>query len=237
MEPTRIASLPLNTISNIIPLKLKDDKFLVWKTLITTLFRKFQVQNYLDGSSCPVKFISRVFENRNIVNPLFTEREQEDSIILLWIQSAISDSVIGYVAGASTSHELWSNIERRFSKVSTTHAIQLRTRLQTIKQGTNSVSTLLADLKKIEDELVAASSPIFDTEMVVIILSALSNDYASFSTSIRIRNPPVSSTELHNLLISGELVVNQQIATKKIENEAKAFAAMIFSSSYSSNYS
>ncbi|XP_026400380.1 uncharacterized protein LOC113296284 [Papaver somniferum] len=85
----------------------------------------------------------------------------------------------------------------------------------------SSVSKYLMEIKSFQDQLAAAGSQISDTEMVVTILSGLPLEYHSFATSIRIRNPLVSSKELFNLLMNEEIVVTNT----KTDSEAKAFAA------------
>ncbi|XP_026396231.1 uncharacterized protein LOC113290857 [Papaver somniferum] len=211
----RISTLLLNIIANSIPLKLKDDTLITWKALLLPFFKKLQVEKFIDGSfPCPDQ------GNTRAQLAEYQDWIAEDTIILLWIQSTISDSVISYVAGADTSRGLWLSIQERFSHTSATHVIQLRTKLQYLKMN-SSVLKYLMEIKNIQDQLAAAGSQISDTEMVGTILSGLPLEYNYFATSIRIRNPPVFSKELFNLLMNEEIVVNNT----KTDYGAKAFAA------------
>ncbi|XP_026397063.1 uncharacterized protein LOC113291784 [Papaver somniferum] len=196
-RPTvRISTLPLNTIAHIIPLKLKDDNFITWKALMLPLFKKFQVEKFIDGSfPCPDQGTTRAQLAE------YQDWIAEDTTLLLWIQSTIFDSIIGYVAGAATSRGLWLSIQEIFAHTSATHVIHIRTKLQSLKMS-SFVSKYLMEIKSLQDQLAVAGSQISDTEMVVTILSGLPLEYHSFATSIRIRNPPVSSKELFNLLMN-----------------------------------
>lgn len=94
---------------------------------------------YLDGSfPFHVQFISPRNEINGIKNPLYTDWMDDDATIILWLNSTISDSVIAYFASVSPSFELWKRINDRFARVSSTHSIQLRTTLLSIKQGDKS---------------------------------------------------------------------------------------------------
>ncbi|XP_026409966.1 uncharacterized protein LOC113305074 [Papaver somniferum] len=124
-----------------------------------------------------------------------------------------------------SSKDLWDNIDSRYARSSSTHSIQLRLKLQFTKLGSGTVSTFLSEIKKITDELFAAGSQIHDDELVVTILNGLGQDYSSFCTSIRIRNPPISSKELHNLLLTEEIVVTNKQKNLLTEANSKAFAA------------
>lgn len=224
----RISNIPLNQISHILSYKLKDDNFLTWKSLLFPLLRRYRVDGFFDRSlACPPYIVE------NAVNPGYAAWHDDDTTLILWIQMSISESVISYVAGAQTSKDLWETIETRFARSSSTHSIQLRLKLQSIKLGSGTVSHFLSEIKKVTDELFAAGSRINDDELVVLILNGLSSDYNSFSTSIRIRNPPVISKELHNLLLSEEIVV--QVKQKELLTEAnsKAFVANARASSSS----
>lgn len=66
--------------------------------------------------------------------------------------------------------------------------------------------------------------------MLVTTLSGLNSDYIAFSTSIRLKYPPVIIRELHNLLLSEEVVVTNRSKSLLVDSTAKAFAA------HSSNY-
>lgn len=165
---SRISHIPLNQISALLSYKLKEDNFLTWKSLLFPLLKRYKVLGFLDGSlQCPPYIIF------NIPNPGYVAWHDDDTTLILWIQSSISDAIIAYVAGVDSAMELWETIESRFSQSSPTHSIQLRVKLQSLKLGSGTVSTFLSQIKKVTDELYAAGSRIADDELVVIILNGL----------------------------------------------------------------
>ncbi|XP_026400553.1 uncharacterized protein LOC113296459 [Papaver somniferum] len=192
---------------------------------------------YLDGSyPCLPKYTNARSQLNGIENSLYTDWIDEDSSIMMWLHSTISDSVIPYFSRATTSHELWVSIEERFARASSTHNIQLRTKLLSITQGNKPISTLINEIKSLSDQLAAAGEVISDKELVVITLIALNADYIPFDTSMRHLNPPITSIELHNNLLSEEAVVNEREATLKLETDTKAFMANSGRPAYRGSY-
>lgn len=78
-----------------------------------------------------------------------------------------------------------------------------------------------------------------DAECVVITLSGLPSSYDSIATTIRLRIPPVTCVELHNLLLSEEFVISSRHASLVAESENKALYSKSRSplSSYNYRYS
>lgn len=190
------------------------------------VIQKYKLKKFLDGSyPCPPQFTNPRNQANGIENSLYTDWMDEDASIIMWIHSTISDSVIPYFSRAITSYELWKNIEERFSRASSTHSIQLRTKILSITQGTKSITTLINEIKSLSDQLAAVGEVISDKELVVITLKALNSDYIPFATSMRHRNPPISCIKLHNNLLSEEAVVSERAVILKSENDAKDFMA------------
>ncbi|KAI3953101.1 hypothetical protein MKW98_020296 [Papaver atlanticum] len=68
-------------------------------------------------------------------NPLSTSWQDTDTTILLLLNNSISPFVISYVAGSTTSKDLWDTLKEIFGSSSSTHVVQLRTKLQNLKLG------------------------------------------------------------------------------------------------------
>lgn len=89
--------------------------------------RRFKIMKLLDGShTCPIQLTNqtknkikyREFSLYRSDGWRFYNRDVDELNDL--------DSVISYFDGARDSHRLWISIAERFSRVSSTHAIQLR---------------------------------------------------------------------------------------------------------------
>lgn len=84
-----------NQISVIISYKLKEDNFLTWISLLIPLIKKHKVLGFLDGS---LPFPPYMVDN--IPNPGYVAWHDDDTTLVLWIQSSIYDTFIAYVVGA-----------------------------------------------------------------------------------------------------------------------------------------
>ncbi|XP_026459733.1 uncharacterized protein LOC113360439 [Papaver somniferum] len=203
-NPTTTASfskIPLNQLTDFVHLKLKEDNFITWKNLMNPVIQKYKLRRYLDGSHpCPPQFTSPRNEANGVENTLYLEWIDEDSTIIMWINSTISDVVIAYFSRSTTSHP-------------------------SMKKGDKSIPALVNEIKSLSDQLAAAGEVIYDKELVVVTLKALNSDYIPFSTAMRHRNPPVTCIELHNNLLSEETFISERHKTTHDTSDTKAFVA------------
>lgn len=201
-------------ITHYVPIKLHKDNYIVWKTLFDPVLKTFGLSGYVDGSIvCPEQFVRDTPRSGPIVNPQYLEWMKNDQLIMIWINGTVSEDLLPYVVGFSSSYALWTNLAKRFATISHSHVIQLKTQLQQIKKGSLTISEYLQSFKTISDKLAAAGSQISDTDLLVHILNGLPHEYDAFVTSIRVRYPPVTTEELHSLLLTEEMFVQARHAT------------------------
>lgn len=206
-QSSSIHSFPIQNINQLVPIKLKKDNFLTWKSLFLPVLKSFDLIDHVDGSvAAPAEFIQGPDSTRTS-NPEYKSWQQTDQMILIWLNATISESYLPYVIGFHSARDLWKNLEKRFASLSRSHVLQLRARLQTVRKGSSSVTTYLQELKEISDSLAASGNVIQDADLVFYILNGLPSEYDSFATSVRVREPIVTSDELHSLLLTEELTI------------------------------
>ncbi|CAL9007446.1 unnamed protein product, partial [Prunus brigantina] len=69
----------------------------------------------------------------------------------------------------------------------------------------------LQSLKHIADSLAAAGAHLDTSDFLAHALSGLPSDYDAFATSIRVRSDPIQPEELHGLLLSEEIAVENRL--------------------------
>lgn len=90
-----IAKIPIHHLSNFVSLKLTEDNFITWKSLMFPVISKYKLMKFLDGSyPCLVQYTSVRKQANDIENPLCTDWIDEDATIIMWIQSTLSESTI-----------------------------------------------------------------------------------------------------------------------------------------------
>ncbi|KAM2633067.1 hypothetical protein EV1_023726 [Malus domestica] len=207
-----ISSITIQNISCMVPTKLKRDNYLVWKALFAPIFRRYKLTGILDGTEvCPPPFLlDSSGHSTGAPNPAFEAWYEKDQNILIWLNSTLSEEIIPFTVGVSSSRELWINLEQRFGGVSAVHIHQLRTRLHSVQKGDLSISAYIQQIKGISDALMAAGAPISDPDLIAVTLNGLSDEYESFIDSIMLRISSTSLDELHGLLINKELFMDRK---------------------------
>ncbi|XXG59573.1 hypothetical protein AAC387_Pa04g1633 [Persea americana] len=129
---------------------------------------------------------------------------QQDQQVLRWINATLSKAVLAHVVGCQSAQEVWLALESRFASLSRSHIIQLKTQLQNIKKGSQSISDYLHRIKHLSDSLAVVSSPVDADDLVLYTLNGLPVEYNSFKTSICTRSSAISIEELHVPLLVEE---------------------------------
>ncbi|KAF6170817.1 hypothetical protein GIB67_015769 [Kingdonia uniflora] len=202
-------TMAISNIANLAPIKLNKYNYVLWKSLWLPILYSFNLLSLVDGSNVlPSEFITTSDDSGLSVlnsNPNFTDWARRDQILLIWLNATISENLLVYVVGLPTSEILWRTLERRFSTISRSHVMQLKSRLQPIKKNSDSITDYLQHIKQIVDNLAALGSTIDDEDVVFNILNGLPAEFDAFTTSIRVRSTPITSDDLHGLLLSEEL--------------------------------
>ncbi|KAM1537481.1 hypothetical protein ACFX10_002493 [Malus domestica] len=206
------SSISIQNISCMVPTKLKKDNYLTWKALFAPIFRRYKLTGIIDRSEqCPSPFLL----NQNgigtaIPNPDYEIWFEKDQNILIWLNFTLSEDLIPFTVGVTSSRELWQILEQRFGGVSTAHIHQLRSRLHAIQKGDLSISDYLQHIKGISDALMAAGAPVSEPDLIAVTLNGLSDDYESFIDSIMLRISSTSLDELHGLLMNKEIFMHRK---------------------------
>ncbi|CAB4268075.1 unnamed protein product [Prunus armeniaca] len=114
---------------NLLPLKLTRDNYLLWKNLFLPMLQNYDMLGIIDGTEpCPPQFISSP-KNTLTPNPAFSNWTKKDLTCKIWINFALSDTVLPYTVGATSSRDLWLTPEKRFAALTRSHLLQLKARL------------------------------------------------------------------------------------------------------------
>ena len=99
-------------------------------------------------------------DREGIENPEYETWEQQDQVLLTWLQSMLAMSVLSRVLGSAHSHEVWEQIHDYFHMQMRATARQLRTHLWTTMLGRKSMREYLLHIRAISDSLASVGSPI-----------------------------------------------------------------------------
>ncbi|KAI5328910.1 hypothetical protein L3X38_028307 [Prunus dulcis] len=206
-------SLTIQNIGSMVPIKLKRSNYLPWCALFAPILRRYKLLGLIDGTEpCPMPFLP----DRSL-NPAYESWYEKDQNLLIWFNSTLSEEVIPFTVGVFSSRDLWLKLEQRFGGVSDAHIHQLRSRLQSIQKGSQTMADYLQQIKEISDSLTAAGASVSDRDLIAATLAGLPDEFESFIDSIMLRLSSTSLDELHGLLLTKELSMTRR---KKIASSA-----------------
>nr|CAD1818246.1 unnamed protein product [Ananas comosus var. bracteatus] len=114
-------------------------------------------------------------EINNAANPAYKDWYIKDQIVLSWILSSISESVLSQVVGATTAYAAWSRLQ-------TTYASGSRAQVCTLKML----------FMRLFDQLIALDAAISEDDLIDHILRGLGQDYRPFTRNIEARLTSIS---------------------------------------------
>jgi len=177
-----------HSFSHPIPEKLEATNFLNWRRQVLAAVKGYRLQKYLLGPQyIPPQFASDEDEARGVFSEDFLNWESQDSLLLSWLLTSMTQSISDLVIECEYSHEVWDRLQVHFSSKTRAKVNQYRTQLRTMKKGSLSLFDYLLQIKKLANALSSVGSPITITEHIEAIFQGLDEDYDSFITSMNTR--------------------------------------------------
>lgn len=125
--------------------------------------------------------ISYVRGDVELVSP---EIIQHDQLILSWILTGISTSIVLEVTSYKTSASVWQCLQRLYASGTQTQQLHLRLQLQLVRKGGTSMADYILKILVLKDALVATKEKLKESEVILIVLGGLSDEYEAFVTSL-----------------------------------------------------
>ena len=122
-----------------------------------------------------------------------------DKALLSLLMATLDGEVMDIIVGTKSAREAWLALLERFSTVSRANIMQLKTDLQTIKKGTESIEKYLLKIKHARDQLSSVNVPIPDEDIIIVALNGLLEEYSMIKTFIRDRDTPMSLKDHTNI--------------------------------------
>lgn len=108
------ASAPI-TFSHKITEKLDGANFLLWRQQIEPVIKGHRLHQYLVNPHIPPRFLTQQDRDDGRMNPEYSAWEQQDQLLMSWLQSTLSSSVLSRVIGCVHSWELWEKLLSQFT--------------------------------------------------------------------------------------------------------------------------
>ncbi|KAF6157887.1 hypothetical protein GIB67_015203 [Kingdonia uniflora] len=145
-----------------VSVKLSSANFLLWQSQILPFLESQELLGYIDGAITNPSLTISNEEGSSEENPEYRKWRLADRFVTSLINSSLTEEAMSKTMGTSTSRELWTALEESFSSKSTTQELHLSEELQSLKQGSYSISNHAKRFKKICDQLVAIGTLVPD---------------------------------------------------------------------------
>ncbi|KAM1449827.1 hypothetical protein ACFX2I_037142 [Malus domestica] len=200
------SSAALTNVSAFLPLKLDRHNYPLWRAQFVPLLRSRSLMPYVDGTSqCPSAHqLNDDGQLTDTINPLFEPWIQTDQMVLSWLTSSLSPSVMHVVVKCVSAAEAWKALQDRYAPSSHNRVIQLRGELLNLRRGDLSIADYLDKLNTLADQLALSGSPIADSDLIATIMNNVGPLYENTVASIQAREHHISYAALEALLLSAE---------------------------------
>jgi hypothetical protein len=130
----------LPTVSTTVTVKLDDTNYLIWHFQMQILLEIHGILGFVDGSrKCP----SRFYKDSDLEGVETDDHQvwkMHDRALMQLLITTLSSTAISYVIGCVSFHDMWIQLKDRFSTITKARMFQMKSELQTIKKGSDSVS-------------------------------------------------------------------------------------------------
>ena len=180
----------LSNMSNMMTVKLDNTNYIVWKHQISMVLETYSLYELLEEPQLvPEKFLKDLSGSYTaIVNPDFLIWKSKEKALLTFISSTLSPFVLALTVGCASAIEVWKVLENRFSSISRSHIMNLKSELHNLKKGSATVDVYLQKIKVVRDKLLAIGVIVDDEKLLHIVIKGLPKEYNVFRSAIRTRS-------------------------------------------------
>ncbi|KAM1079132.1 hypothetical protein ACFX2B_013731 [Malus domestica] len=210
----------VSSISTSVNVKLDDSNYLTWHFQMQLLLESNGILGFVDGTHpCPLRHSSQSRDSGvNSSNSTTSSASDEyliwmmhDKALMQLLTASLSPMALSCTIGSTSSRDLWIRLQEQFSTVSKTSIFQMKSNLQTIKKGSDSVAQYLQKIKEARDYLSAAGVYFVDEDIVILALNGLPPEYNTFRTVIRGRENVISLKEFRTQLLAEEAILESTV--------------------------
>lgn len=150
---------------------------------------------------------------------------RSDQLLLGWLFLTIDRDALAHVIHCESSAEIWSTLEKQYSRQTVAKSFQLKQQLRSVKKESLSVNDYTLKIKTIGHALVAIGEPLPDKELLLAILNGL-HDYETVVSLITYQMDEIDLEKAQYLLLMHE----QRLVTQNVPHLTTAFDSPMSSS-------
>lgn len=190
MEPS-LDPYPLPSqvhVSSAVTIKLTDRNYLLWKPQLESLLTSQKLLGFVDGrENQPPATISVLAgtTSTEVPNPLYEAWLCTDHLVRSWLFGTLSEEVLGYVVGLSTSQEIWKTLAKNFNRSSLARVFELRRNLQLVSKKGKTFTEYCREFRTICDQLSSIGHPVEESMKIFNFFNGLGREYDHVCTVVQ----------------------------------------------------
>ncbi|CAA0823556.1 Unknown protein [Striga hermonthica] len=119
------------------------------------------------------------------------------------------------MVGLNTSQEIWTALEKNFSRHSLARVMQYKMEIQALKKGSLTMKEYISKMKGLFDALAAAGHMISEKDQIMHLIGGLGQEYNPIMVTVSSRVEPWTLLDIQALLLSFESRLESVGATNK----------------------
>lgn len=193
VEPT--VKVTIDTPTKVINIKspktvaLDRGNYFAWRTQFLGAMRGNGLSPYLDGKIALDSSVT----------------VQQDQLILGWILSSLTASVVSEVSHCETAAECWETLQEEFASSSRSQVLNIQQKLQNLKKGGKSFTEYISEINQLLEGLSVAGKKMEDSDLVLLILAGLDDEYEALIQNVTSRREDVTYRELKAMFMDIEI--------------------------------
>lgn len=183
---TALTHSDVHSLLSVITLRLGERNFIKWSFQFQATLSGNGLFGYFDGIEVsPPRYAldteGGVTCEETVAYKLW---KQTDMALLSLLMATLDEDVVDVIIGCRTSRQTWMALQERFSTASRVNIMQLKTELQTIRKGCESIEKYLQRVKNAHDQLIFVGVNIPDEDIIIVVLNGLPEEYSIVRTVI-----------------------------------------------------
>ncbi|KAL5733908.1 hypothetical protein ACOSP7_031769 [Xanthoceras sorbifolium] len=183
-----------------LPIKLDRENYPLWKAQVLPAIRAYNLEEYIfESKIAPAKYVdvtsTTLVEVNQRLSDDFLAWKKNDQLLVCWLISTLSKSVVGEVTQCVTAFEVWLTLAKLYSRQSKVSILHLRLQMQNLKKGSMNMGDYVLKMKSFGDSLTAAGQYTTDQDVIHSKLNGLGLEYDSVVVHITSREDSITLSE------------------------------------------
>ncbi|KAM6552896.1 hypothetical protein CsatB_013658 [Cannabis sativa] len=184
--------------------RLDEHNYLPWKHQVFVSIKGSKLQRFLEPDRTPPQFLPEEDKAVNRVSAEYKDWDQQDSILVSWLLSSMSEKILTRIVGCETAAQIWSTLKVYVTTLNHPNIGQYRTLLRSTKMQ-NSLGDFLPKIKWIVDILSSIEHQMTPQDHIEAIFNGLPSDYDVFITCVNTRLDVYYVAKIEALLMTQEV--------------------------------